>query len=535
MTDLDTAMHDVFEPLELSETTGPVEMVCSASPFLNLPREIRDTMLGEVFFPGEKESTEFEQDYLGLAKSAVRQIFPCDTNKIRKPRFDVSVIRTCRQLQKEAEAILYGTSSWNLMYQDWDWGDRVKWSYEVFERFPKRIRKLIRRIERKCYSEPYDMSISLYDWQLFMTFLARECPNLHSLKLWGPGDRIEGRAWVETCTRENQWVQAILQITNLREFDIPVIKGGVIYDYPEFRDDFLPWLKASLTQRAKQGLEPVPITLESHEHDSAFQFLDLPRKVRDMIYRYVLLPPGRRIHPYVKSWLDGDTQNALPLFLTCEQVREESELILYSEGVFTAPTGKYEMKLVKMVRAHKLTAWSKGLEYWESRFDKRQAGMIRHLRINLQVFSMHPLISFAGRLMRLKSIELVLGDGVANRMNRQWRKYAPNKIAKWRGGFQDYQLQDIAKIPLVRVETSTRVVLNQDCLEWFTEGLRRESLFRIDHSPDLDWLYVTHRTEDWWHLDKPSVWFNNRRDHHFYPDENVGGREEASSSDGDSD
>ncbi|KAF6236794.1 hypothetical protein HO173_005085 [Letharia columbiana] len=33
--------------------------------------------------------------------------------------FDVSVIRACKQLQHEAEEVLYGTSSWQLMYADW--------------------------------------------------------------------------------------------------------------------------------------------------------------------------------------------------------------------------------------------------------------------------------------------------------------------------------------------------------------------------------------------------------------------------------
>ena len=533
LNDVDTAMQDVFEPSQmtrppqLTEMVEPVERICSASAFLSLPREIRDTILGAVFFPEEKEPANYKQDYLGLATTAVRQIFPYETNlrnKKRKPRFDVSVIRACRQLQEEGEAILYGTSSWNLMYQDWVQADRIKWSYEVFERFPKRIRRLIRRVERKCYSESYDQSISLYDWQLFMTFLARECPNLQSLKLWGPGDRIEGRAWVQTCTRENGWVQAILQITSLQYFDIPVISGGIIYDYPEFRDDFLPWLKTSLTQRTRTEPGPGPSTLVSYEHDKAFRFLDLPCEIRRMIYRYVLLPPRQQIHPYIKSWYDGDTQNALPLFLTCAQIREESEMILYHEGVFTAPTGKYEMKLVKMVRGYLFTTLqANGPEIQEPRFSKRQVVMIRHLRIHVQVFCKHPLITFAARLMRLKSMELVLGDDVVNGMNRQWRKYAPNKISRWRGGFQDYQLQDIARIPLVLVETSNRVVLNHDCLEWFTEGLRRERLFRIDQSSDLDWLYAPqgNHTEDWWHLDEVSNrsyismgW--------FYPDEVMG-------------
>ena len=213
---------------------------------LELPREVRDQILGEVFFPGEKEPEDLTQNIYGLGSTAVRQINPYNTDKPKKPHFDISVITTCRQLQHEAEGILYGSSSWNLMYQDW--GDPEKLSYEVFAKFPTRLRRLIQRVERKCYSAPYSETISLWDWKAFMTFLAQECPNLHSLRLWGPGDRFEGPPWVETCNRDAEWVQTILQIRSLKHFDIPVITGGVIYDYPKFKDDFLPWLKASLVQ-----------------------------------------------------------------------------------------------------------------------------------------------------------------------------------------------------------------------------------------------------------------------------------------------
>lgn len=211
-------------------------------------------IIGEVLFPGEDEPIEFGQNRLSLAATAVRQIFPYDTDEHRKPRLDVAIIRTCRQLQLEAEGVLYGTSSFNLMYQDWN--DLVKpsheaqLSYKFLENLPRRLGKVIRRVERKCYSADYEATISLYDWTLLMNFLARECPNLTSLKLWGPGDRREGPGWVETCKKDAEWVQAILQIKSLTYFDIPVIPNGVIYDYLEFADFFLPWLKSCLENRS---------------------------------------------------------------------------------------------------------------------------------------------------------------------------------------------------------------------------------------------------------------------------------------------
>lgn len=273
-------------------------------------------IIGEVLFPGEKEPIEFGQNRLGLAATAVRQIFPYDTNKHRKPRFDVGIIRTCRQLQCKAEGVLYGTSSFNLIYQDRnDWVKKpheAQLTYEFLQNLPRILRKLIRRVERKCYSAHYKATISLYDWTLFMTFLARERPNLTSFKLWGPGDRQEGPGWIETCKKDAEWVQAILQIRSLTYFDIPVIQNGVIYNYPEFANEFLPWLKSCLEHRSspyQASLQPLerPQDGPGLDHGSWFQFLQLPTSVRRRVHRDVLLPPSKEIHPYIKSWYDQTT------------------------------------------------------------------------------------------------------------------------------------------------------------------------------------------------------------------------------------
>ncbi|KAL2043587.1 hypothetical protein N7G274_003894 [Stereocaulon virgatum] len=235
---------DATSRWEVSERPAFVDDYC---PFLDLPREIRDQIFGEVFFPGEKQPEN--QDRLGLARTAVRQIFPyTDARDSGPTKFDLSIIRTCKQIQHEAEGVLYGTSSWNLMYRDWE-GNLPRLSFECFERLPRRLRKYIQRIERKCYSVHYKQTISLLDWTVFMTFLARECPRLHSLKLWGPGDRNEAPGWLESCKKDAEWIQAILQIRSLTCFDIPVIDGGIIYEDTAFKDNFLPWLKSSLVDK----------------------------------------------------------------------------------------------------------------------------------------------------------------------------------------------------------------------------------------------------------------------------------------------
>jgi len=456
------------------------------SHFLHLPREIRDVIIGELFFPGEKEPLKFDQNTLGLAATAVRQIFPYDRE--RKPNFDTTILRTCRQLQTEGEAILYGSSSWNLMYQDWS--DNIKLSYEFLEKLPKRYRRLIRRVERKCYSETYDAKITLYDWKLFITFLAQECPNLHSLKLWGPGDRNEGPLWVKTCKRDAEWVQKILQIKTLLEFDIPVIRGGVIYKFPEFKDTFLPWLKSTLLHQPG-GLSTSAPLQEVHRN-APFRVLDLPRAIRDRIYRFALLPPTRRIHPYIKSWYDQTTQNVLPLFLTCKQIHYESEAILFGEGIFTTPLRKYQIRLLKMLRVHTgITSGQDPSLLKEApsgiHFSGRQVGLINHICIYLGSSKDSALLSFVARAMELQSIELVLEDHIVDEMNRQWN---PNTRERWRGGFSDTFLRDIARIRTVNVEFSDKVVLDPACLEWFTQGLRRGSSGADDNAAMI-WLHDT--------------------------------------------
>lgn len=391
---------------------------------LSIPVEIRDQIIGEVLFPCEEQPKRLIQNSWGTAFTAVRQIHPYDTDDDKKPRFDVAVIRTCRQLQREAEAILYGSSSWNLMYQDW-W-DRSKVSYDFLEKLPSRLRRLIQRVERKCYSEPYWNTISLYDWKMFMTFLAQECPNLHSLRLWGPGDKSEGPAWVKTCDKSQEWVQAILQIHSLKHFDIPVIPGGVIYDYPEFRDDFLPWLQRRLTITCS-----TPTATDTglyHPKAGTFPFLQLHRSIRNLIYRYALLPPSRRVHPYIKSWYDFTTRAVVPLFLTCKQMHGEAESVVYGQGVFTSPPlQKYEKRLCRWLGG-RLREPGTGLS-------PRLLTLIKHLSFGWHKVGQHRFFSIIARSMQLEQLELVLSKHDVEYINGEWLHRAINPKALWRAGY----------------------------------------------------------------------------------------------------
>lgn len=449
---------------------------------LELPREIRDQILGEVLFPGEKEPQDLTQNNLGLGPTAVRQIHPYNTDKGKKPHFDVAVITTCKQLQQEAESILYGSSSWNLMYQDW-W-DTEKVSYEFLERFPRRLRRLIQRVERKCYSEPYNATISLWDWKAFMTFLALECPNLHSLRLWGPGDRNEGPPWVETCNKDAEWVRAILQIRSLKYFDIPVITGGNIYEHPKFRDDFLPWLRSSLVQSRKPQSVVDCQAIEAHDSSTHFPFLRLERRIRDRIYRHVLLPSDRRLHPYIKSWYDQTPRNAIPLFLASGQIHAEAECVLYGSAIFTSPClAKYDRGLSRFLGG-KIRQPGSGLH-------PRLLRLIKHLSFGWSKVGQMRVFDIIGRgSMQLDHLEFVLSEKGVKYMNDEWRERAINPRALWRAGYaKDSIMKIYARIPRLVVRTPPGGPdLEPECRQWWTCGLRNE-LLNPSGDAKLAWLH----------------------------------------------
>jgi len=420
----------------------------STCHFLQLPRELRDQIYGEMFFPGEQQPEE--QDRLGLASTAVRQIHPYDTNRRHLFRFDFdfAIMRTCHQIQMEAEAVFYGTSSFNLMYQDWDRGPHgVKLSYEFLEKLPARNRRLIRRIERKCYSEPYSQTISLCRWKLFMTFLARECPNLQSLKLWGPGDTQEGPLWVNTCQKEKEWVQAILQIRGLSYFDIPVIKGGVIYDYQAFRDDFLPWLKTSLLQNTPRHHDP-PSFPQARPVPS-FPFLQLPSNVRRRVYELLLLPPNRRLHPYLKPWYDQTTHNLVPLLRTCRFIQNEAEKVLYEGAIFTSLTREHDHAFLNFV--------------WKSLPD-RLRDLIRSVRFEDGDDPYSSLIAYLAIVMQVETLTLVLSAAKVDRLNAEWEQGAGERPCP---GLDETFLRLCARFSKFTVETPDPAsILNPACRAW---------------------------------------------------------------------
>ena len=458
----------------------------STSPFLALPREIRDQIISEVIFPGEKQPESLEQDRLGLAPTAVRQIFVYDP--ARKPKLDVAVIRVCQQLQDEAEAILYGTSSFNLMYADWS--DPVKYSFEFFQKLSRRLRRLVRRVERKCYSEVYSKRISLFDWCAFARMLANEMPNLQSLVLWGPGDYNEGLHWVPTCREDKEWVRALLQIKSLRRFDIPMIPGGSIESNTEFTRKFLPWLKHSLTKTFR----PVPDTVVEKRPTSSFPFFNLPREVRDMVYRYLALPADGRIHIGIGSWYDGTTRDAFNAIVSCRQLHQEVSTIIFKEATFATERPKYNAATMSFMKDHHCA------QKWLPRSLVGNPWPIKHLSLAItdprrDLQDLPWLVKRA----RLESLQLAVSVTLANVMRRSWQLCQGNtdgsNYGLWQGGFRRCQLIAIAHVPYVVLRGSCEAEacaasVQAECLDWIQRGLRRELLKGRPEMESLEWLYA---------------------------------------------
>ena len=244
-----------------------------------------------------------------------------------------------------------------------------------------------------------------------MKFLAQGCPNLRSLILWGPGDRTEGVAWVKTCKPNQEWVKALLQIQTLRHFDIPMIPGGSIYENDAFKNKFMPSLRHTLTHSAK-----IRSTVSSVQNSmKTFYFFGLPRKIRNMVFRYTVLPPDCRIHVGIGSWYDETTRDAFHLLQGCWQLYLEVSSVLYSEGIFTTAVPKYNGALMKFMKDHQSAAT------YGTRALVHNPWPVKHLALSVwylpaELWHLPWLVKRA----EIESLEPTISDAVATEIVTDW-------------------------------------------------------------------------------------------------------------------
>ena len=418
-------------------------------------------------------------------------------------RYPLAVFRVNHTIQAEAELIFYGSASFNLMGGQ---SLRTISSWEWLSQLPRRYRRLIQRVEHFCYIESM---YSLFDWTLLMKMLSQECPALQSLRLWVHSDEQEF-GWLADTKVDDPWVQAILQLQNLqdlRRFDMPGIKplslqdsqhslvhgmfgthqAGLQHMFPllqHYHHEISPWLKpgnvprpidsepsdtATIVPWLRARLENNPLTVSAiSRQDSCtplaiFPILNLPPAIRNRIYRHILLPANKQLHPYIKSWYDETTRNAVPLLLTCRLIREEAEDVLYGSAVFTVP----EFSKIAAVGA---------LQKFFEELPRHLRARVHHVLLpGFKNYRTSSLLKYLAEEMNIEELICQLSPGEASSLDnlrRQRRSWGAAPGGMTHGQFEE----NIGKIKGVRIDTnsSTEIGLLPNLRTWIQVELREK-------------------------------------------------------------
>ena len=419
-------------------------------------------------------------------------------------RYPLAIFRVNHTIQAESELTFYGSASFNLMGGQ---SLRTIASWEWLSQLPRRYRRLIQRVEHFCYIETL---YSLFDWTLFMKMLSQECPALQSLRLWVHSDE-QVFEWLADTKFDDPWVQAILQLQNLqdlRRFDMPGIKPLRL----QYSQHSLVHRMFSTNQAGPQQVPPwqqryhhnispwlkpgnVPRPIDSEPSDAArivtwlrarlvknntlavsatsrqdsctplaiFPILNLPPAIRNRIYRHILLPANKQLHPYIKSWYDETTRNAVPLLLTCRLIREEAEDVLYGSAVFTVP----EISKIAAVGA---------LQNFFEELPRHLRAKVHHVLLpGFKNFRTSGLLKYLAEEMNIEELICQLSPGEASSLDNLRRQRRSWGAAP--GGMTDGRFQEsIGRIKGVRIDTnsSTEIGLLPNLRTWIQVELREK-------------------------------------------------------------
>ena len=420
-------------------------------------------------------------------------------------RYPLAIFRVNHAVQAESELTFYGSASFNFMGGQ---SHREIASWEWLSQLPRRYRRLVRRVEHFCYIETL---YSLFDWTLFMKMLSQECPALQSIRLWVHSDEQEFD-WLANAKIDDPWVQSILQLQNLqdlRHFDMPGIKplkpgdsqhslvhrmfnthqAGPQYVPPSllqhYHHEISPWLRPgnvprpidsepSDTARIVPWLQarlvkhnPLAVSAASQQDLytplAIFPILNLPPAIRSRIYRHVLLPANKQLHPYIKSWYDETTRNAVPLLLTCRLIRKEAEDVLYGSAVFTVP------------ETSKIAAAGALQKFFEELPRYLRTKVRRVLLPGFKNFRTPSLLKYLAEEMNIEELICQLSPGEASSLDnlrRQRRQWRVPTIGSTHGKFQE----NIGRIKGVRIDTnsSTEISLLPNLRTWIQVELREK-------------------------------------------------------------
>ena len=465
---------------------------------LNAPRSLTETPLERTTFTASRQIHPYDRpepiEILSISAEP-----PPYRELIYKSlrRYPLAIFRVNHAVQAESELTFYGSASFNLMGGQ---SHKKIASWEWLSQLPRRYLRLIRRVEHFCYIETM---YSLFDWTLFMKMLSQECPALQSLRLWVHSDEREFE-WLADAQIDDSWVQAILQLQDLqdlRRFDMPGIKPLRLEDsqhslvhrmFPtlqagpqhvrlpllqHYHREISPWLRPGNVPRPIDSepsdtasivpwlqarlVENNPLTESATSRQdlytplSTFPILDLPPAIRSRIYRHILLPANKQLHPYIKSWYNETTRNAVPLLLTCRLIREEAEDVLYGSAVFTVP------------ETSKIAAAGALQKFFEELPRHLRTKVHRVLLPGFKNFRTPGLLKYLAEEMNIEALICQLPPGEASSLDNLRRQRR-----SWKGQFQE----NIGRIKGVRIDTnsSTEIGLLPNLRAWIQVELREK-------------------------------------------------------------
>jgi hypothetical protein len=295
------------------------------SPLLRLPRELRDEVFLNLFFG------DIHASYVSDPKALVTIVIQ---NGIVKKPTPVSILRTCRQLHQE------GLDAFYPRLQIYLRSNRLNFLMGLGLEACSRIRHLV--IQNLDITDSVGSQMPKCEWKALTFFIAKHCTSLRTLQLdlYIAEMSSQDAIWGE-YSLDSEWVQALLRIRNLEDFQIKIESSNQEYDHEQciYYNQLYPLLRKKLT-----STEPVAGTVSSSlaESSNSFPFLRLPLSIQQAIIREAVLPPSRVVHPCLSPLIVDGTSALLPLLLTCRAIQQETERIIYEEAIFSSCHNIYQ-------------------------------------------------------------------------------------------------------------------------------------------------------------------------------------------------
>ncbi|KIW04844.1 uncharacterized protein PV09_04026 [Verruconis gallopava] len=344
-------------------------MMAHYTMLLEIPREVRDQILFHVFF----DATGAEAIEAVTINNRCRQVvtaYPKEHGCESLPKhlrsghapaqgFDVSVLRTCRQLQHEGEEVLYSNLKFDLWAYRYDYDARRKLLEKIGPANQARLRHL--RISGLNLADVFDSHMPLCEWRYLTKFIATNCPLLQSLELQVSADEpFDAEHPWSTTTLSGPWIQALLQIKGIKElrfsveskqrpddvmFEVSSQSSSPDDDLCDHFRDTTAWLKKKMTEDRDEAASE-----ESSSPAAPFDFTSLPQKIQKLIIRHAVLPEDKVIHTCLPLQITANSSNILSFLLSCRSVSLLTEEVIYQEALFSCCNSRFKHRFKEFLR-----------------------------------------------------------------------------------------------------------------------------------------------------------------------------------------